>query len=84
MLVFFSFPADNRVDIQRFHNVVNMVLAVVFVIELIDVKCHPTVTQNVVESVVILPDQLRQKEVLLLFCGNLSVQPFIVCCSGYV
>ena len=61
-------------DIQGFHNAVNIVLTVVLVIELIDVKCHPAVTQNMVESIVILPNQLSKKTVFLLRFRNLSVQ----------
>ena len=82
MLVFLPFSADNRVDIQCFHNAVNMVLAVVFVVELIDVKCHPAVTKNVIKSVIVLPNQLGKKIVLLLRFRNLSVQPLVIGCSG--
>ena len=34
------------------------------------------------KSVVILPNQLCKKDVLLLCCGDLPVQPLVIGCSG--
>ena len=59
------------------HQSVHMILTVMFTDEIIYVQGHPLVAQNVVESVVILSDQLRKKDILFLCCENLSIMTVI-------
>ena len=71
-------------NIYRPHNSVHTVLAVMFVVQAIDVQCHPAISQNVVKTVVILPDQLRKEDILLLGFRDFPVQPFIIGSSGNI
>jgi hypothetical protein len=63
---------------QLLHDSVNPVLAVAGVIEMVDPACHPPVSQDMSEPLVILLYQFCQFCVLGFLLWNCPVQPFIV------
>jgi hypothetical protein len=65
-------------DVNHFHNSVYTILAVMLIVESVYVQRHPTIAQDVVEPVIVLPDQLSKEDVLLLGFRNRPVQPFII------
>ena len=65
-------------NIQYLHDAVNAVFTVMFIVKTVYVQRHPTIAQDVVEPVIVLPDQLSKEDVLLLGFRNRPVQPFII------
>ena len=65
-------------DIELLHESVNAVPAVLRVVQAIDPISHATIAQDVVESFIILLDQLGDDLIFFFLFGNISLQPLII------
>ena len=65
-------------DIELLHESMNAVPAVVRVVQAIDPISHAPIAQDVVESFIILLDQLGDDLIFFFLFGNISLQPLII------
>ena len=65
-------------DIELLHESVNAVPAVMRVVQAIDPISHAPIAQDVVESFIILLDQLGDDLIFFFLFGNISLQPLII------
>jgi hypothetical protein len=65
-------------DIELLHESVNAVPAVMRVVQAIDPISHASIAQDVVESFIILLDQLDDNFVFFLPFWDISLQPLII------
>lgn len=65
-------------DIELLHESVNAVPAVLRVVQAIDPISHAPIAQDVVESFIILLDQLGDDLIFFFLFGNISLQPLII------
>ena len=68
-------------DIELLHESMNAVPAVMRVIHSIDPISHAPISQDVVESFIILLDQLGDDLVFFFRFWDISLQPLIIGCS---
>ena len=83
-LLYFGFcllGPDYVMDIELLHGSVDAVLAVMRVVQAIDPISHAPIAQDVVESFIILLDQLGDDLVFFFRFWDISLQPLIIGCS---
>lgn len=68
-------------DIELLHESMNAVPAVMRVVQAIDPISHAPIAQDVVESFIILLDQLGDDLVFFFRFWDISLQPLIIGCS---
>lgn len=66
-----------------FHDSMHTISAIVRLIKMIDPWSHPTISQDVVKSFIILYNELRKFYIFQLFLRNFTMMLFIISCPWY-